>query len=91
MITEKITDEFIDKHYFVLDEDYYIDEYDGDGFATGGWCCIKKGTEWEIDTDENYIGGDVHLNGLTTNEWVEISEETFRKIFSAHKWKGGVE
>lgn len=87
MIEEELTSEFIDKHYFLLDEDYIVDECDGDGFATGGWITLKKGTEWEI-SDEDYIGGEVHLNGLSTNEWIEISEETFRKKFSTHKWKG---
>lgn len=89
MIKDKLTDKFIDEHYFVLDKDYYLDEYDGDGFSTGGWICIHKDTEWEF-VEEDYIGGNIHLKGLTTNEWIEISEETFREYFSAHKWIGGV-
>ena len=30
MITENLTEEFIDKHYFVLDKPYYVEEYDAD-------------------------------------------------------------
>lgn len=88
MITEKLTSDFVDKHYFVLEEDYYLDEYDDDGFSTGGWFCINKDTEWEIDPEENFIGGAIHLYGLFTNQWIEISEETFRNKFSVHEWVG---
>ena len=88
MITENITKEFIDKHYFVLDKPYYVEEYDADGFSTGRYMDIKSGTEWQI-TDESFIGGEVHLEGLSDEccGWLEISREVFEEYFSAHEWK----
>ena len=87
MITENITEEFIDKHYFVLDKPYYVEEYDEDGFSTGRYMDIESGTEWQI-TDEMYIGGEIHLDGLSdTCGWLEISKEVFREYFSAHEWQ----
>ena len=54
MITENLTEEFIDKHYFVLDKPYYVEEYDADGFSTGRYMDIETGTEWEV-TDDSYV------------------------------------
>lgn len=85
MISEKLTEKFIENHYFVLDESYLIEKYDENGFPTDNYINLEAGSEWEI-TDEDYIGGEIHLNGLTHELWIEISEETFRKCFSAHKW-----
>ena len=86
MITEDLTEEFIDKHYFVLDKPYSVEEYDADGFSTDRYIDIKPGTEWEI-TDESYIGGEIHLDGLSDMcGWLEISKETLKEYFSAHEW-----
>ena len=87
MITENITEEFIDKHYFVLDKPYYVEEYDADGFSTGRYMDIEPGTEWEV-TDDSYVGGEIHLDGLSDGcGWLEIPTEEFREYFSAHEWK----
>ena len=87
MITEKLTEEFIDTHYFVLDKPYCVEEYDEHGFSTDRWIDIEPGTEWEI-TDECCIGGEIHLDGLSDKcGWLEITEEHFREYFSAHKWQ----
>ena len=87
MITEDLTEEFIDKHYFVLDKPYSVEEYDADGFSTGKYMNIEHGTEWQI-TDDSYIGGEIHLDGLSdTCGWLEISKEVFREYFSAHEWQ----
>lgn len=86
MITENLTEEFIDKHYFVLDEQYYVEECDADGFSTGRYMDIESGTEWEI-TDDSYVGGEIHLDGLSDKcGWLEIPKEEFRQNFSAHEW-----
>lgn len=86
MITEDLTEEFIDKHYFILDKPYSVEEYDADGFSTDRYIDIEPGTEWEI-TDESYIGGEIHLEGLSDMcGWLEISKETFKEYFSAHEW-----
>ena len=87
MITENITEEFIDKHYFVLDKPYSVEEYDCNGFPTSRYLDIACGTEWEI-TDDSYIGGEIHLDGLSDGcGWLEIPTEEFREYFSAHEWE----
>ena len=87
MITENLTEEFIDKHYFVLDKPFSVEEYDFNGFPTSGYLDIACGTEWEI-TDDCYIGGEIHLDGLSDGYgWLEISIEEFREYFSAHEWE----
>ena len=87
MITENITEEFIDKHYFVLDKPYSVEEYDCNGFPTGKYLDIACRTEWEI-TDDSYIGGEIHLDGLSDGcGWLEISKDDFKEYFSAHEWK----
>lgn len=85
MISEKLTEEFIENHYFVLDKPYYIERYDEDGFPTNEYIDLKVNSEWEI-TDDDYIGGEIHLDGLTHDLWIEISEETFMEYFSSRKW-----
>lgn len=85
MINVELTEEFIDKHYFTLTVPYSVEKYDADGFPTDEWTDIEAETEWEI-TDDSYIGGDIHLDGLTLNMWLEIPEEDFKKIFTAHEW-----
>ena len=87
MITENLTEEFIDKHYFVLDKPYSVEEYDCNGFPTSRYLDIACGTEWEI-TDDSYIGGEIHLDGLSDGcVWLEIPAEEFREYFSAREWK----
>lgn len=82
----ELDEKFADENYFVLDSGFYVEEYDGDGFCTGKHNWIKEGTEWELDVgDGRIIGGDIRMDGLSTNEWLEISEDTFRKQFTAHK------
>lgn len=85
MISEKLTEEFIESHYFVLDKPYFVEEYDDLGFPTGDFLDFESGSEWEI-TNDRYLDGDIHLNGLTYTVWIEISEETFREYFSSQKW-----
>ena len=87
MIVENLTDEFIDKHYFVLNKPYYVEEYDCNCFPTSRYLDIACGTEWEI-TDDSYIGGEIHLDGLSDGcGWLEIPKEEFREYFSAHEWQ----
>lgn len=87
MITEDLTEEFIEKHYFVLDKPYSVEEYDADGFSTGRYMDIKPGTEWEI-TDDSYLSGEIHLEGLSDGcGWLEISKETLKEYFSAYEWQ----
>lgn len=85
MVYEKLTEEFIDKHYFVLDTAYSCEKYDDNGFLTEEWMDFEAGSEWEI-TDDSYIGGDIHLDGLSLPAWIEMPEENFRKLFSAYEW-----
>ena len=73
MISEKLTEEFIENHYFVLDKSYSVKEYDECGWPTGGFINFESGSEWEI-TNDSYLDGNILLNGLTYTVWIEISE-----------------
>lgn len=68
-------------------KELYIDEYDEDGFSTGGWFSIPVGSIWEID-DSGYkiVGGNdtVHLNLVTEQpkyQWLEILDSTLKEHF----------
>lgn len=80
MITNALTNEFIDKHYFVLDVPLQVDNE-----STGECIDLNVGTEWEI-TDESYEGGDIYLDELGSNFCLIIPIEDFRKMFTAHEW-----
>ena len=67
-------------------KELYIDEYDEDGFSTGGWFSIPVGSIWEVDDSEHKIvGGNdtVHLDLVTEHkhQWIEILRSTLEDSF----------
>jgi len=60
---------------------FEIEEYDN------GWCqnrtiSIPEGSMWEINSNENIAGGDIHLENVPNDdEWIEISESDLEKYF----------
>ena len=64
-----------------------IDEYDEDGFATGGWFIVPVGSIWEADeSPHRIIGGNdtVHLDLITgglKKQWMEILGNTLNDYF----------
>ena len=72
-------------------KELYIDDYDEDGFATGGWSVIPVGSIWEADENPyRIIGGNdtVHLDLVTNkpkSQWIEILGSTLQKYFEPIK------
>ena len=68
-------------------KELYIDEYDEDGFSTGGWFAIPVSSIWESDTNPHKIvGGNdtIHLNlieGEAKGSWIEILGTTLAEHF----------
>lgn len=58
---------------------FMVDTYD-DGFYTDGYMEIKIGEVYEVG-DEKIIDGEIHLDGVNVNRWVEIPKETLEKHF----------
>ena len=59
---------------------FVLDSYDDDGFYTDGYMEIKVGEVYEVG-NEKIIGGDIHLDGVNVNRWIEISKETLEEYF----------
>ena len=62
-------------------KDFPIEIYDEYDMPTMAYTDIKSGTVWTRDDNENYIGGEVHLDNEETMEWIEISHETLSEYF----------
>lgn len=65
-------------------KDLYIDEYDEDGFATGGWNVVPSGSVWNMNENScRIVGGDdtVHLDSDTELQWIEVLSSTLHKYF----------
>lgn len=71
-------------------KELYLDDYDEDGFATGGWTVIPVGSIWKLDdSTRRIVGGNdtIHLDLITEEskyQWIEILgstlEEHFKKV-----------
>ena len=72
-------------------KELYIDDYDEDGFATGGLSVIPVGSIWEVDESScRIVGGNdtVHLDLVTNkpkSQWIEILGSTLQKYFEPIK------
>lgn len=60
---------------------FILDTYDNDGFYVDGYMEIEVGEVYEVG-NENFIGGDIRLNGINTNKWIEISQEMLDEYFT---------
>ena len=60
---------------------FMLDTYDGDGFYVDGYMEIKAGEIFE-DGNEKIIDGEIHLDGVNVNRWIEISEKTLDEYFT---------
>ena len=59
-----------------------LDDYDEDGFATGGWSTIPVGSIWEVDDDSpKIIGNDDTIRLVSENKWIEILGSTLSAHF----------
>ena len=59
-----------------------LDDYDEDGFATGGWSTIPVGSVWEVDDDSpKIIGNDDTIRLVSENKWIEILGSTLSAHF----------
>lgn len=59
---------------------FVLDSYDDDGFCVDGYMEIKVGEVYEVG-NKKIIDGEIHLDGVNTNRWIEISKETLEKYF----------
>ena len=60
---------------------FMLDTYDGDGFYVDGYMEIKAGEIFEVG-NEKIIDGEIHLDGVNVNRWIEISEKTLDEYFT---------
>lgn len=63
---------------------FMLDTYDNDGFYTDGYMEIKTGEVYEVG-NEKIIDGEIHLDGVNVNRWIEISKETLDEYFEEVK------
>lgn len=59
---------------------FTVDACDDDGFYVDGYIEIEVGEVYEVG-NENIIDGEIHLDGVNVNRWIEISKETLGKYF----------
>ena len=64
----------------------FLDDYDEDGFATGGWSVIPIGSIWEVD-NESYkiIGNNDTIRLVSESKWIEILGSTLSAHFEEIK------
>ena len=63
-----------------------LDDYDGDGFATGGWFIIPVGSIWEVDDDSpKIIGNSDTIRLVSESKWIEILKSTLSEHFEEIK------
>lgn len=86
MITHELTEEFINKHYFVLDTSLFVTGCDENNIPTKENIELEIGTEWEIITDDYYFDGDIYLDCLGSNVRLNLPIEIFKESFSAEEW-----
>lgn len=70
--------------------DFYVENYDDNGFSKDTYSCIPKDSIWELDEEPYRFVGDgdtIRLYRIwknkkaKTSRWIEISQETFRECF----------
>lgn len=59
---------------------FTLDTYDDDGFYVDGYMEIEVGEVYEVE-NVKIIDGDIHLDGVNVNRWIEISKEMLEKHF----------
>ena len=57
-----------------------------DGFRIENHITVRKGSQWEIDSESDIIGchgigGEIHLDNVDGTQWIEISKETLNRYF----------
>ena len=63
-----------------------LDDYDEDGFATGGWSIIPAGSIWAVDNDSiKIIGNDDTIRLVSESKWIEILGSTLSAHFEEIK------
>lgn len=60
---------------------FYLEEYDDNGFDTGECIEVEPGEIYET-VDIDIIGGEIHLDGVNVNRWIEISKEMLDECFT---------
>lgn len=63
---------------------FILEKCDGDGFSTGEHMEVEPGENYEVG-NKNIIDGEIHLDGVNVNKWIEISKKTLEKYFTEVK------
>lgn len=66
---------------YICIKEFFVPKYDGDGFDSGEYMTIEKGSMWLSDDTVDYIGGEIHLDNLGNGDWIEISFDTLHEYF----------
>ena len=59
---------------------FMVDAYDGDGFYADRYMEIKAGEIYEVE-NKKIINGQIHLDGINVNKWIEIPVKMLEKHF----------
>lgn len=62
---------------------FCVDNYDADGFLIeNSSIVIEEGKVYELDeSGSTIIGGEVHLDSIDNNSWLEVSKERLEEFF----------
>lgn len=62
---------------------FCVDNYDADGFLIeNSATVIERGKVYELDeSGSTIIGGEVHLDCINDNSWLEITNEHLKEYF----------
>lgn len=62
---------------------FCVDNYDADGFLIeNSSIVIEIGKVYELDeSGSTIIGGEVHLDSIDNNSWLEVSKEHLEEFF----------
>ncbi len=62
---------------------FCVDKYDADGFLIeNSATVIERGKVYELDeSGSTIIGGEVHLDSVNDNSWLEITNEHLKEYF----------
>lgn len=61
-------------------KDCAVEMYNENGFGTGEYMNIDIGSIWE-QSDDNYLGAEIHLDNPDGLQWIELDNETFEECF----------
>lgn len=68
--------------------EFHIEIFDKEWMPTGEYITITAGTIWELNNYTNNIGGEVHLDNIDDEGWIEIPQEKLEECFEEIQERG---